>query len=219
MHIHTYISTSIRGLGLFEIEPLLPDLHIKSLQIISSAPLCVFLQYSYILSSVLRSLVNKTSTENVTVSPTLFQKICTNTTEITTDVNFTDQQSLSSMENGKDEMEVWRRKTKHERAGVLCPGLSFWLQRVCFMWNGRMDPLIISEHSRTAFFMLVDILIWEEIMKAITSSPRLSHWAHSLFVTCLHLALKTLQASVWIFVQSQLPLLSLPWKKTLCPMC
>lgn len=64
------------------------------------------------------------------------------------------------------------------------------------MWNGKMDPLIISEHSGTTFFMLADILIWEGIMKAIRSSLRLSHWAHNPFVTCLP---STLKASMFLF--------------------
>lgn len=51
-----------------------------------------------------------------------------------------------------------------------------------------------SNYQRTqwdCFFMLVDILIWEKIMKAIRTSPRFSHWAHSLSLTCLLLTLKT----------------------------
>ena len=72
-----------------------------------------------------------------------------------------------------------------------CLANLFGFRRAGFMWNGKMDPLIISEHSGTTFFMLADILIWEEIMKAIRSSPRLSHWAHNPFVTCLPSALRT----------------------------
>lgn len=92
-----------------------------------------------------------------------------------------------------EEMEIRRgsEAQREKRAGIFLLGRSVWFQRARFMWSGKTDPLIISEHSGTAFFMLVDILIWEEIMKAIRSSPWLSHWAHNPFVTCLPSALKT----------------------------
>lgn len=48
-----------------------------------------------------------------------------------------------------------------------------------------MDPLITSERSGTEFFPLVDILIWEKVMKAISGSPWLSRWDHTPLATCL----------------------------------
>lgn len=90
-----------------------------------------------------------------------------------------------------DYMELWWRKhkvkTKLELSG---PDQSFLIPE-SWLWKRKMDPLIISEHSGAASFLLVDILIWEGIMKAIRSSPRLSHWAHNPFVTCLPSALRT----------------------------
>lgn len=86
-------------------------------------------------------------------------------------------------------MDVLFKKSQQNetQAGIFLPRL----QRAGLVWNRKPDPLIISEHSGTAFFMLFDILIWDKIMEAIRSSARLSNWAHNPFVACLHSALKT----------------------------
>lgn len=94
-------------------------------------------------------------------------------------------------------MDVQFKKSQQNetQAGIFLPRqfffLFFLLQRAGLVWNRKPDPLIISKHSGTAFFMLFDILIWDKIMEAIRSSARLSNCAHNPFVACLHSALKT----------------------------
>lgn len=96
-------------------------------------------------------------------------------------------------------MDVQFKKSQQNetQAGIFLPRQFFFLlfffllQRAGLVWNRKPDPLIISKHSGTAFFMLFDILIWDKIMEAIRSSARLSNCAHNPFVACLHSALKT----------------------------
>lgn len=78
-----------------------------------------------------------------------------------------------------------------KQAGVFLLGQSFWISE-SWLYVKRENGSPNYQWTQWDHFLHVaDILIWEEIMKAIRSSLRLSHWAHNPFVTCLPSTLKT----------------------------